>query len=103
MCCCLLYFTRFAGLLLRIIGKWQHLDEQHHKGMTIIKLALSVGSLASGMGDVKITIPVDAFFDDNLFFEVHEDNDDGGGDKEEKQAVIVTDSAGVQHKFERKM
>ena len=71
--------------------------------MTIIKLALSVGSLATGMGDVTTTMPVEAFFDDNLFFEVHEDNesDGGGGEKGDEQAVIVTDKSGVQHKYRR--
>ena len=42
--------------------------------MTILKLALSVGSLTSGVIDTAAHMPIDAYFDDNIFFEVHEDN-----------------------------
>ena len=42
-----------------------------------MQLALSVGNLAAGAVDVeKMVNPADGYFDDKLFFEVHEDREE---------------------------
>ena len=87
-----------TGLLLRLIERWQHLDEAYHRGMTILRLALSVGSLTSGVVDTAAHMPVDAYFDDNIFFEVHEDNE---ADMMPEQNVIIKDKTGQERKFRR--
>ena len=66
--------------------------------MTILKLALSVGSLTSGVVDSSAHMPVDAYFDDNIFFEVHEDNE---AEMMPEQNVIVKDKSGIERKFRR--
>jgi ammonium transporter Rh len=66
-----------TGLLLRWIGKWQNLDSAYYKGMTVLKLIQSVGKIAGGTIDQSMMVnPSDNYFDDSLFFEVHEDGED---------------------------
>jgi ammonium transporter Rh len=60
-----------TGLLLHYIERWQHIDDAYHRGMTILRLALSVGSLTSGVVDATAHMPVDAYFDDNVLFWHH--------------------------------
>jgi hypothetical protein len=66
-----------TGLLLRWVGKWQNLDSAYYKGMTVLKLIQSVGKIAGGTIDQSMMVnPSDNYFDDSLFFEVHEDGED---------------------------
>jgi len=88
-----------TGLLLHYVEKWQHLDDAYHKGMTILKLALSVGSLTAGAIEVgAVEMPVDCYFDDNIFFHVHEDND---AESTLEQNVIIKDKSGQERKYRR--
>ena len=66
--------------------------------MTILKLALSVGSITSGPVDVHSQMPVEAYFDDNIFFHVHEDNE---AEIMPEQNVVITDRTGQERKFRR--
>ena len=71
------YTHSFSGLLLRWVGKWQNLDSAYYKGMTVLKLIQSVGKIAGGTIDQSMMVnPSDNYFDDSLFFEVHEDGED---------------------------
>merc|ERR1712061_161948 len=66
-----------TGLFLRYVGEWQSLDTAYYKGMTVMKLVLSVGKIAGGTIDPEMMVnPSDNYFDDSLFFEVHEDGED---------------------------
>merc|ERR1711936_394176 len=66
-----------TGLLLRWVRKWQNLDSAYYKGMTVLKLIQSVGKIAGGTIDQSMMVnPSDNYFDDSLFFEVHEDGED---------------------------
>ena len=86
------------GLLLHYIERWQHIDDAYHRGMTILRLALSVGSLTSGVVDATAHMPVDAYFDDNIFFEVHEDNE---AEMMPEQNVVIKDKSGRERKYRR--
>jgi hypothetical protein len=66
--------------------------------MTILRLALSVGSLTSGVVDTAAHMPVDAYFDDNIFFEVHEDNE---AEMMPEQNVVLKDKTGIERKYRR--
>ena len=58
---------------MRIIANFERLDEHHRPNQTILKLALSVGNLTGKALGVRGNIlPDEAYFDDHLFFEVHE-------------------------------
>ena len=85
-----------AGVVMKAIGNWQHLDSAYHKGMTVMKLALSVGKITSGAAKIQSHMPIDAYFDDNLFFEVNEDEDVA-----QDQTVIIRDDAGKTHQYRR--
>ena len=66
------YISPFmAGLIMKLIGKWQGLERV--KGASVLKLALSVGNITSGAAGMVYAMPPQLYFDDNLFFEVHED------------------------------
>jgi ammonium transporter Rh len=66
-----------TGLFLRFVGEWQSLDTAYYKGMTVMKLVLSVGKIAGGTIDPEMMVnPSDNYFDDSLFFEVHGENDE---------------------------
>ena len=43
--------------------------------MTILKVALCVGSLTAGAVDVISQIPVNAYLDENIFFLIHDHNE----------------------------
>ena len=62
-----------TGLILKYIGKWQALDNEYRPGSTVIKLALNIGNVFTTQVGVIDALPKDAFFDDDLFFEVHPD------------------------------
>ncbi len=62
-----------TGMIMRMIAKFERLDEHHRPNQTILKLALSVGNLTGQALGVRGNImPEEAYFDDHLFFEVHE-------------------------------
>ena len=89
-----------TGLIMKGIGSWQHLDKAYHKGMTVMKLALTVGNLTAGAVDIKGQLPIEAYFDDNLFFEVNEDQEDEP-DAQQEQTVIIKDDKGKTHQYRR--
>lgn len=66
--------------------------------MTILRLALSVGSLTSGVVETAAHMPVEAYFDDNIFFEVHEDNE---AEMLPEQNVVIKDQTGGERKYRR--
>ena len=79
ICLCMLV----SGLFLRYVGKWQNLDSEYYKGMTVMKLVLSVGKIAGGTINPDMMInPSEQYFDDSLFFEVHGESDDEENDVE---------------------
>ena len=94
----LVYLFEILGLFLHYVERWQHLDDAYHRGMTILKLALSVGSLTAGAVDVSAQMPVDAYFDDNIFFHVHEDNE---AEMMPEQNVVIKDKSGQERKYRR--
>ena len=94
----MVYLFEILGLFLHYVERWQHLDDAYHRGMTILKLALSVGSLTAGAVDVSAQMPVDAYFDDNIFFEVHEDNE---AEMLPEQNVVIKDKTGGERKYRR--
>ena len=62
-----------TGMVMRMIANFERLDEHHRPNQTILKLALSVGNLTGKALGVKGNLfPEEAYFDDHLFFEVHE-------------------------------
>ena len=62
-----------TGMIMRMIAQFERLDEHHRPNQTILKLALSVGNLTGKALGVRGNImPEEAYFDDHLFFEVHE-------------------------------
>ena len=64
-------------MFLRFVGEWQSLDTAYYKGMTVMKLVLSVGKIAGGTIDPEMMVnPSDNYFDDSLFFEVHGENEE---------------------------
>ena len=78
---------------MKLIGKWQGLEEI--RGASVLKLALSVGNITSGAAGMVYAMPPKLYFDDNLFFEVHED--------EKKKKFIPRDESQValhQGKFD---
>merc|ERR1719376_1741277 len=90
-----------TGFIMKAVGNWQHLDSAYHKGMTVMKLALSVGKITSGAAQVETKMPVEAYFDDNLFFEVNEDEDNDEEPEVRQETVIVKDDAGKVHSYRR--
>jgi len=61
-----------TGLFLRYVGEWQSLDTAYYKGMTVMKLVMSVGKIYGGHVDAEMMkTAADRYFDDSLFFEVH--------------------------------
>jgi hypothetical protein len=61
-----------TGLIMKLIGRFQRLDETYRHGATVVKLALAVGNISGGGIGLNHMMPQEAFFDDNLFFEVNE-------------------------------
>ena len=65
-------YDSFLGLFLRYVGEWQSLDTAYYKGMTVMKLVMSVGKIYGGHVDAEMMkTAADRYFDDSLFFEVH--------------------------------
>merc|ERR1719167_130303 len=89
-----------TGLIMKAIGRFQHLDSAYHKGMTVMKLALQVGKITSGAANIETSMPMEVYFDDNLFFEVADEEDamDQGGIE---QTVVVKDQGGNTHQYRR--
>ncbi len=57
---------------MRAIGKWQAQD--FRKGATVLKLAANINTvLTNSLGGMEEALPKESYFDDNLFFLVHED------------------------------
>lgn len=91
-----------TGLIMKFIGRWQHLDSAYHKGMTVMKLALQVGKITSGAANIEASMPMEVYFDDNLFFEVHDEEDPmDGQDNFLEQTVVVKDQGGNVQKYRR--
>jgi len=91
-----------TGLIMRFIGEWQHLDSAYHKGMTVMKLALSVGKITSGAVNIENSMPMEVYFDDNLFFEVGDEGDpEALADNVVEQTVVVKDQAGKTQQYRR--
>ena len=86
---------------MRSIGNWQHLESAYHKGMTVMKLALSVGKITGGATGIETKMPLECYFDDNLFFEVHDDNDPDEDDIQQDQTVVIKDNIGQMHSYRR--
>jgi ammonium transporter Rh len=80
-----------TGLIMKLIGRFQRLDETYRHGATVVKLALAVGNISGGGIGLNHMMPQEAFFDDNLFFEVNED-----------KAINVMDEVGRLVKFDAK-
>ena len=59
------------GLPLHFVEKWKQFDDAYYPKMTILKLALCVGSLTAGAVDVISQMPVNAYLNGNIFFLVH--------------------------------
>jgi hypothetical protein len=78
----------FLGFILNLIGRWQAMDDMNRPGSTVVKLALNVGNAFTQQLGIREALPRDAYFDDNLFFEVHND----------EKTMIVTQHDG--HKAE---
>ena len=67
----------------------------HDTGMTVMKLALSVGKITSGAINIENSMPMEVYFDDNLFFEVGDEGDpEALADNVVEQTVVVKDQAG---------
>eukprot|EP00094_Tigriopus_californicus_P000211 TCALIF_00205-PA protein Name:"Similar to rhbg-a Ammonium transporter Rh type B-A (Xenopus laevis)" AED:0.58 eAED:0.58 QI:0/0.22/0.1/0.6/0.44/0.4/10/0/697 len=62
-----------TGFILNLIGRWQAMDDMNRPGSTVVKLALNVGNAFTQQLGIREALPRDAYFDDNLFFEVHND------------------------------
>ena len=78
------------------------MDSAYHKGMTVMKLALSVGKITSAAGGVEANLPTECYFDDNLFFEVHDDDDAPDAENiQQEQTVVVKDHVGKTHQYRR--
>ncbi|XP_059087047.1 ammonium transporter Rh type B-B-like [Tigriopus californicus] len=77
-----------TGFILNLIGRWQAMDDMNRPGSTVVKLALNVGNAFTQQLGIREALPRDAYFDDNLFFEVHND----------EKTMIVTQHDG--HKAE---
>ena len=91
-----------TGLVMKLIGRWQHLDSAYHKGMTVMKLALQVGRITSGAAKIEASMPMEVYFDDNLFFEVHDEEDPMTDIKNVlEQTVVVKDQGGNVHQYRR--
>ena len=58
---------------MRAIGRWQAMDEMKRPGSTVIQLAINVGNIMTNKLGIREALPENAYFDDNLFFEVHGD------------------------------
>ena len=53
------------------------MDTAYYKGMTVMKLVLSVGKIYGGHVDAEMMKSAsDRYFDDSLFFEVHGEDDE---------------------------
>jgi len=84
-----------TGMIMRMIAQFERLDEHHRPNQTILKLALSVGNLTGKALGVRGNImPEEAYFDDHLFFEVHED--------EKIKKVIIKDHKGKKRNYDHK-
>jgi len=84
-----------TGMIMRMIAKFERLDEHHRPNQTILKLALSVGNLTGQALGVRGNImPEEAYFDDHLFFEVHED--------EKIKKVIIKDHKGKKRNYDHR-
>jgi hypothetical protein len=84
-----------TGMIMRMIAQFERLDEHHRPNQTILKLALSVGNLTGKALGVRGNImPEEAYFDDHLFFEVHED--------EKMQKVIIKDHKGKKRNYDHR-
>jgi len=90
-----------TGFIMKAIGRWQHLDSAYHKGMTVMKLALQVGKITSGAANIETSMPMEVYFDDNLFFEVHDEEDAMNMDEGFEQTVVVKDQGGNTHQYRR--
>ena len=53
-----------------MIGRWQALDQLQRPGSTVIKLAVNIGNAFTHHLGIREALPQDAYFDDDLFFEV---------------------------------
>lgn len=97
-----------TGLIMRSVGRWQHLESAYHKGMTVMKLALSVGKITSGAADISAEMPIEAYFDDNLFFEVNESDDEDDDEAPaptivtKEKTVVLKDKEGHYHTYRRR-
>ena len=58
------------GIILNMIGRWQALDQLQRPGSTVIKLAVNIGNAFTHHLGIREALPQDAYFDDDLFFEV---------------------------------
>jgi len=84
-----------TGMIMRMIAKFERLEEHHRPNQTILKLALSVGNLTGQALGVRGNImPEEAYFDDHLFFEVHED--------EKIKKVIIKDHKGKKRNYDHR-
>lgn len=84
-----------TGIVMRIIANFERLDEHHRPNQTILKLALSVGNLTGKALGVKGNLlPDEAYFDDHLFFEVHED--------EKVKKVVIKDKKGHKRNYDHR-
>ena len=79
-----------SGLFLRYVGEWQSLDTAYYKGMTVMKLVMSVGKIAGGTIDPEMMVnPGDRYFDDSLFFEVHGEGEEEDHSEDDGQSKHV--------------
>ena len=79
---------------MKLIGKWQGLEEI--RGASVLKLALSVGNITSGAAGMVYAMPPKLYFDDNLFFEVHED-------EKKKKFIPRGESQAAIHGYQEKL
>lgn len=82
----------FTGFILKCIGSWQRLDETYRHNATVVQLALSVGNISGGGIGLKHLMPKEAFFDDNLFFEVHDDV--------KRESIVIVDHSGKKSRYD---
>ena len=82
----------FSGLPLHFVEKWKQFDDAYHPRMTILKVALCVGSLTTGAIDVISQMPVNAYLDENIFFLIHDRNESEMMQKN----VVIKDKSRMQ-------
>ena len=74
-----------------MVGEWQNMDNVYYRGMTVMKLAIAAHNMTAGAVDVqKMVAPAQGYFDDSIFFEVHEDNEDEEEEKKPKPRAKPT-------------